>query len=143
MIRYRTTKNARHGERGVGCGGATFFDPGTGTITKPGLAPTGVIGETFTLISDCTGPGCIPGPPTTTSPPDTVKYYPVQMSLAASACPLSCGGGTTFEGNIECYNPTPISCGTTATSPAVNQLLLDDTVFPMATSARRRAASSA
>lgn len=52
------------------------------------------------------------------------------MSLTASACPSVCGGGTTFEGNIECYNPTPISCGTTATSPAVNQLFLDDTVFP-------------
>jgi hypothetical protein len=45
-------------------------------------------------------------------------------------CPSLCGGGTTFEGNIECYNPTPISCGTTVTAPAVNQLLLDDTVFP-------------
>jgi Flp pilus assembly protein TadG len=120
--------NPAHG--GVACGGAaTFFDRGTGAITNPGLAPTGIIGETFTLISDCTGPGCIPGPPTT-SPPATVKYYPVQMSLTASACPALCGGPTTFENNIECFNPTPISCGTTATAPAVNQLLLDDTVFP-------------
>jgi Flp pilus assembly protein TadG len=113
------------------CGGAaTFFDRVTGAMTNPGLAPTGIIGETFTLISDCTGPGCIPGPPTTTSPA-TVKYYPVQMSLAATACPTSCGGGgTTFEDNIECSNPTPISCGTTVTAPAVNQLLLDDTVLP-------------
>jgi hypothetical protein len=54
----------------------------------------------------------------------------MQMSLAASACPSLCGGGTTFESNIECHNPTPISCGTTVTAPAVNQLLLDDTVFP-------------
>jgi len=115
---------------GVACGGAaTFFNSVTGAITNPGPAPAGIIGETFTLISDCTGPGCIPGPPTT-SPPATVNYYPVQMSLAASACPSLCGGGTTFEGYIECYNPTPISCRTTATSPAVNQLLLDDTVFP-------------
>jgi hypothetical protein len=95
------------------------------------VAPAGIIGETFTLISDCTGPGCIPGPPTITSPPATVKYYPVQMSLAANACPTSCGGGaTTFESDIECFNPTPISCGTTATAPAVYQLRLDDTVFP-------------
>ena len=82
------------------------------------------------IMSDCTGPGCIPGPPTT-SAPATVKYYPVQMPLTANACPSSCGGGgTTFESDIECSNPTPISCGTTATAPAVNQLLLDDTVFP-------------
>jgi hypothetical protein len=120
----------------LGCGGAaTFFDRVTGAITNSGPAPAGIIGETFTLISDCTAPGCsIPGPPTTipsTSPYPTVKYYPVQMSLAATACPSSCGGGpTTFQSNIECSNPTPISCGTTATAPAVNQLLLDDTVFP-------------
>ena len=116
---------------GAACGGAaTFFDRITGAITNPGPAPTGIIGETFTLISDCTGPGCIPGPPTT-SAPATVKYYPVQMPLTANACPSSCGGGgTTFENNIECSNPTPISCGTTVTAPAVNQLLLDDTVFP-------------
>jgi hypothetical protein len=124
--------NCDPGHAGAGCGGGgtTFFDPATGAITNPGPAPTGIIGETFTLFSDCTGPGCIPGPPTTASP-TTLKYYPVQMSLAANACPRSCGGGgTTFEDNIECYNPTPISCGTTATSPAVNQLLLDGTVFP-------------
>jgi len=116
---------------GAACGGAaTFFDRTTGAITNPGPAPTGIIGETFTLISDCTGPGCVPGPPTT-SAPATVKYYPVQMPLTANACPSSCGGGgTTFENNIECSNPTPISCGTTVNAPAVNQLLLDDTVFP-------------
>jgi Flp pilus assembly protein TadG len=103
---------------GAACGGAaTFFDRLTGAITNPGPAPTGIIGETFTLISDCTGPGCIPGPPTT-SAPATVKYYPVQMPLTANACPSSCGGGgTTFESDIECSNPTPISCGTTVTAP--------------------------
>jgi len=116
---------------GAACGGAaTFFDRITGAITNPGPAPTGIIGETFTLISDCTIPGCTPGPPTT-SAPTTLKYYPVQMSLTANACPSSCGGGgTTFEDNIECSNPTPISCGTTVTAPAVNQLFLDDTVLP-------------
>ena len=115
---------------GGGGGGATFFNPTTGAITNPGLAPTGIIGETFTLISDCSAPGCTPGAPTMASP-NTLEYYPVQMSLAANACPTSCGGGgTTFEDNIECSNPTPISCGTTVTAPAVNQLLLDDTVLP-------------
>jgi hypothetical protein len=121
------------GKAPANCGGfATFFDRGTGDITNKGAAPTGIIGETFTLISDCTvpGPGCIPLAPTVTSAPAILNYYPVQMSLAASACPSLCGGGTTFESNIECYNPTPISCGTTVTAPAVNQLLLDDTVFP-------------
>ena len=120
-----------HGAGCVGPGLITFFNPVTGLITNPGPAPTGIIGETFTLFSDCTGPGCIPGAPTTTAgSPPILKYYPVQMSLTASACPTSCLGPTTFENNIECSNPTPISCGTTVTAPAVNQLLLDDTVFP-------------
>ncbi len=97
-----------------------FFNSATGQITN------GIIGETFNLRSNCgTGPGCVPGPT-----PILGEYYPVQMPLAASACPSICGGGTTFESNIECYNPTPISCGTTAVAPAVNQLLLDDTVTP-------------
>jgi len=96
-----------------------------GAITNPGAAPTGIIGETFNLSSNCTAPGCIAGPPA------VGEYYPIQMPLTASACPSSCGGGATaFEDDIECYNPTPISCGTTTTAPAVNQLLLDDTVFP-------------
>jgi len=95
-------------------------------ITNPGPAPTGIIGETFNLSSNCTGPGC-----SVTGPPTAGEYYPVTMPLTATACPSSCGGGgTTFEDNIECSNPTPISCGTTAAAPAVNQLLLDDTVFP-------------
>jgi hypothetical protein len=118
-----------HGTACVGPGVITFFDRATGLITNPGPAPGGIIGETFTLFSDCTGPGCIPGPPNT-SPPAILNYYPVQMSLTASACPTSCLGPTTFENNIECSNPTPISCGTTVTAPAVNQLFLDDTVFP-------------
>jgi Flp pilus assembly protein TadG len=112
---------------GTVCGSAaTFFNTTTGVITNPGPAPTGIIGETFNLSSNCgAGPGCIP------SGPSLGEYYPVQMPLTASACPSSCGGGgTTFEDNIECYNPTPISCGTTVTAPAVNQLLLDGTVFP-------------
>jgi Flp pilus assembly protein TadG len=121
--------NCDPGPPGVVCVGApTFFNPATGVITA------GVIGETFRLVSDCTppGPGCIPLAPTkiTTGSPHTLTYYPVQMSLTASACPTSCLGPTTFENNIECSNPTPISCGTTVTAPAVNQLLLDDTVFP-------------
>lgn len=120
------------GKAAANCGGfATFFDRGTGDITNKGAAPTGILGETFTLFSDCTGPGCTPRAPTIIAgTPPILEYYPVQMSLTASACPTSCLGPTTFENNIECSNPTPISCGTTVTAPAVNQLFLDDTVLP-------------
>ena len=119
---------------GAACGGGgggpgTFFDPATGALTNPGAAPGGVIGETFHMFSNCgAGPGsCTPGAPDV-SPGfggATAHYYPAQMSTAGNACPSSCGGGTDFERNIECCNPTPISCGATATP-----LPIDTTVFP-------------
>ena len=114
---------------GTACGTtATFFDPTTGTITRPGQYPAGVIGETFTVKSSCTspGPGCTPNPPSAGS------YYPALMPTAASgnACPSTCGSGAGFEGEIECCNPSPLTCGTTATPPVTYQLQLDSTVFP-------------
>jgi Flp pilus assembly protein TadG len=120
---------------GAGCAGtgATFFDVATGVITNPGVAPTGVIGEGFEMVSTCgPGPGCIPGTPTvgTGGGGRTLYYYPAQMPAATNACPAVCTGGTNFEQDIECCNPTPISCGTTFTAPVVNSLKLDDTVFP-------------
>ena len=113
-----------------GAGSATFFDPTTGAITNPGTAPTGVIGEDFDLFSSCPGPGCNPPGPPTAGPGPNLQYYPVTIGSAINACPSSCGGGTNFEEDIECCNPTPISCGTTATAPVVNQLTLDAIVFP-------------
>jgi Flp pilus assembly protein TadG len=119
---------------GTGCGtAATFFDPASGAITKPGAAPGGIIGEGFDLMSNCgAGPSCAPGAPAAGPGPGgpTLYYYPAQMPAATNACPASCVGGTNFEQDIECCNPTPISCGTTATLPAVNQLSVDTTVFP-------------
>jgi Putative Flp pilus-assembly TadE/G-like len=120
---------------GAGCGGtgASFFDPASGAIINPGTAPAGIIGEGFDLVSNCgAGPGCAPGAPNAGPGPGgpTLHYYPAQMPAATSACPASCVGGTNFEQDIECCNPTPISCGTSATLPAVNQLSVDTTVFP-------------
>lgn len=113
---------------------APFFDVASGRITNPGVAPAGVIGEGFDLVSTCgPGPGCAPGTPTVVGPGPvgpTLYYYPAQVPAATNACPAVCVGGTNFEQDIECCNPTPISCGTTFTAPAVNSLLLDDTVFP-------------
>jgi hypothetical protein len=120
---------------GAGCGGtgATFFDPVTGAITNPGTG--GVIGEQFDLVSSCgaVGPGCATplGPSAAPGPGgQTLRYYPALLATTGNACPASCGGGTDFERNIECCNPAPISCGTTATAPAVHQMELDQTVFP-------------
>ena len=121
---------------GAGCAGtaATFFNPADGSITNPGVAPAGIIGEGFDLVSDCGAvPGiCTPGPPAAGPGPGgpTLQYYPAVIPAATNACPAACGGGTNFENDISCCNPTPLSCGTTATPPAVNQLSIDTTIFP-------------
>jgi putative Flp pilus-assembly TadE/G-like protein len=123
---------------GAGCGGtgAPFFDPATGALSNPGAAPGGVIGETFHLVSNCNaGPGC--GPLVQNNPTvgigtwggPTSYYYPAQLPAATSSCPAACGGGTNFENDISCCNPTPIACGTPAL-PAVYQLSVDPTVYP-------------
>ena len=107
-----------------GAGVASFFNPTTGAITNPGVAPTGIIGEHFSLISNCSTPGCTPGAP------NPNKYYPAQFPQASTSCPASCVPRSTLESDIECCNPTPVSCGTTATPPAVYQLSLNTTDFP-------------
>jgi len=123
---------------GAGCGatGATLFDPGTGAITNPGVAPGGIIGAGFDLISSCGGTAglCTPGPPDASPGPGglTLRYYPASIPAATNSCPAACGAGTNFENDIACCNPTPISCGFTATLPAVNQLPVDTTVNPEA-----------
>lgn len=128
--------NANNHGSNCGAAFATFFNVGTGAITNPGVAPTGAIGEGFELISNCPspGPGCnAPAGPTTGvngAGVPTLYYYPAQMPAATNACPQSCVGGTNFEQDIECCNPTPISCGTTATPPIVDTLTLDTTVYP-------------
>lgn len=119
--------NCDPGHAGAGCGGTgtTFFNPATGAITNPGQAPVGIIGEGFDLSSNCgAGPGCAAGTPA------AGLYYPAALPPTTDACPSSCGGGTAFEQDIECCNPTPISCGTSATLPAVYQLGVDTSVFP-------------
>jgi len=125
----------QHGGGG-GCGGtaATFFNPADGSITNPGAAPAGIIGEGFDLVSNCgAGPGsCTPDKPAAGPGPGgpTLQYYPAVIPPATNACPAACGGGTNFENDISCCNPTPLSCGTTATPPVVNQLAIDTTIFP-------------
>jgi Flp pilus assembly protein TadG len=119
--------NASNPGSPCGAGNPTFFNAATGAITNPGLAPTGIIGETFNVSSACqgAGPGCTPGAPT------AGQYYPAALPTAPDACPSTCGGGTNFETDIECSNPSPISCSNTVpTAPIVDSLSLDGTVFP-------------
>jgi Flp pilus assembly protein TadG len=123
---------------GVACGsGATFFDTTSGAITNPGVAAAGVIGETFEMYSNCgAGPTCVAGTPNVGPGPGgpTLYYYPVQLPSATDLCPSCYTGTTNFEEDTACCNPSPISCGTTATLPTVYQLSVD-TVSPEAGSA--------
>lgn len=115
---------------GAACGsGATFFDPASGAITNPGIAPAGVIGEEFEMYSNCgAGPTCVPGTPTVgpgSGGQPTLYYYPVQLPSTTDLCPSCYTGTTNFEQDTACCNPTPISCGSTATLPVINQLTVD------------------
>jgi hypothetical protein len=119
--------NCDPGAAGTSCGGTgtTFINTATGAMTRPGQAPAGVIGETFTLQSDCgSGPGCIPGPP------QANEYYPVTIPpTTTSACPSCFTGLAGFEEDIACSNPTPLTCSTTVGSISTT-LAVDTTVLP-------------
>jgi Flp pilus assembly protein TadG len=120
---------------GSGCGGgiARFFDPTTGAIVNPGQYPAGVIGETFHLRSNCgPGPACVFGPPTATpGTPPLLLYYPAPIAtpLSGSSCPSCTAGASDFRSDIECCNPTPLSCGTQAPPPE-NTVTVDTSVYP-------------
>jgi Flp pilus assembly protein TadG len=119
--------NCDPGAAGTSCGGTgtTFINTATGAMTRPGQPPTGVIGETFTLQSNCgVGPGCVPGPP------QANEYYPVTIPpTTASACPSSFTGLSGFEEDIACSNPTPLTCSTIVGSISTT-LSVDTTVLP-------------
>jgi Flp pilus assembly protein TadG len=119
--------NCDPGVTGASCAGSatTFFNVSTGALTRPGQAPGGVIGEVFILQSNCgAGPGCVPGAP------QAGQYYPAAIPGTPTSCPGTCGGGTNFEQNIECYNSTPLSCSTTVSGATQNTLTVDTTVYP-------------
>jgi hypothetical protein len=107
-----------HSGGGGGCPvGTTFMDPTTGAIKSPGFSPGGIIGETFTLVSDC---GALypalcsaPGTPTDrTSPTVQVKYYPVSIANTSGyLCPGCSASASVFEQDMGCCNTTRLQCG--------------------------------
>jgi hypothetical protein len=119
-----------HGPPGPNCGGAaTLINPATGEITNARQTPAGIIGETFTLQSACTnavGPGCLlPGVST------AGRYYPAQFTVPANiSCPSCATGGSDFQTNVECCNPTPLTCGPTVPAPPDHILPVDTTILP-------------
>src|SRR6266550_5324840 len=117
---------------GSNCGGgiARFFDPTTGAIINPGQYPTGVIGEKFHLVSNCgaIAPPCAFGPPTATAGvPPMLMYYPAPIltPLTGNSCPSCTAGASDYQSDIECCNPTPLSCGTSS-----NLVTPDASIYP-------------
>jgi len=84
------------------------------------------------MVSDCgPGPACVFGPPTATAVPPLLMYYPapIPTPLAGNSCPSCTGGASDFQSDIECCNPTPLSCGTQAPPPD-NTVTVDTSVYP-------------
>ena len=109
----------------TGCTG--FVDRASGAIQHPGISlggsgATGVIGETFWLVPDCThgNPNnCSPlAPPQANYPvsgftqaPPNLLGLPGQVGTPVTAVP-SCSGGDPYEEAIEgCDAPTNYQCG--------------------------------
>jgi hypothetical protein len=108
----------------------TFVNLNTGAITHGGISTggtsaSGVIGETFWLVPDCTsaGSGCTlinPTPQANSSPATlppgtaTLQYVPNQVGSPVIGIP-SCSTGNGYEEAIEgCDQPTNYSCGVQA-----------------------------
>jgi hypothetical protein len=92
-----------------------------GAIQNPGIYPTGIIGESITLVGDCVigGALCVPlaRPPASMVPVAGELYYlPAQLAAATGSCP-SCAGGTDYEQSSACCdtgNSAQYACGASA-----------------------------
>ena len=90
--------------------GKRFVSRRSGRIGTPGISPGGVIGETFNLTNDCTGPNC--SAPMSTAPP-AGSYIPalINTSPAAVAVP-SCATDDFQNAVAGCDESTMYQCGT-------------------------------
>src|SRR5438445_6144398 len=87
--------------------GDSFFDPLTGgTITHPGPAPAGVIGEAITLEDDCSGnlSGCA-WDDLSNKTPDKGHYVVASEPAPPSSALPACAGSSSDEQNIASCTP--------------------------------------
>jgi hypothetical protein len=98
--------------------GTRFMRSRNGRIMRPGIKTIdgGVIGESFNLVNDCSGPSCpTNNPPTTiTTPAPGVNYIAGAITPPAIAVPPSCANDD-FQNAIAGCDETVYQCG------AVNQ----------------------
>ncbi len=127
------------------CAGVTcpkFINLGNGSIVNPGILPanpTGVIGETFTLLADCgSGIPCpLQGQPQANVPggsfnanlgPPNLEYLPGQApasAVAVPACAASGGGGNALYSPAVggCDQTTAYQCGVLSSLTATPNLI--------------------
>jgi hypothetical protein len=92
--------------------GKRFVARRSGRIGTPGISPGGVIGETFNLVNDCTGPSCpTQNPPGTIPSPQGVYYVAADITTPAVAVP-SCATDDFQNAVAGCDESTVYQCGT-------------------------------
>lgn len=103
-------------------GGGLFYqeyvDASTNTLTRPGLTPTGVVGEQISIK---------PGDPTSSNVPTPGKFWPVFLpSNGTFECPncasadqqnSTSNSAALYRENIECCSTLEITCGTNVVTP--------------------------
>jgi hypothetical protein len=99
--------------------GSRFISSRSGRIANAGIytvdAATGVIGESFTLVDDCSGPSCpSSNPPTTVTTPVTgVQYIPAQITTTPAPVAVpSCSTDDFQNAMAGCDESTQYQCGT-------------------------------
>jgi len=109
-----------------------------GSITRPGMAPTGLIGERFWLAPDClhTGSTCttrLPSPQgnyyavthrTWLEPPPSMEYLPGEAPVTAPVAVPSCAAGSLYEQAVGgCDQSTAYQCGVQSSSASTPNLV--------------------
>jgi Flp pilus assembly protein TadG len=114
-----------------------FVNLASGAISKQGIYPNGVIGETFDLTADCRRgqPNCYGGnltanPPQATNPPPTLEYVPALIQGTPVAVP-SCATADNFQEAIAgCDQTTVYTCGTPAGPGSTQVDLTENPINP-------------
>lgn len=110
-----------------------FVSPADGSIGNPGVSPTGVIGETFTISADCASPGTAGSCTLSPNPPGALQYVPALISATPpAAVPSGCSLTPGYQSAIAgCDQSTVYACG----SPNGAQYdLTENPVYPSAAS---------
>ena len=124
-------------DQGGGAACSKLVSLADGSIRRPGISPSGVIGERFWLAPDCvhTGSACnlrLPSPQGNyyaslkrawLEPPPSMEYLPGE-TLSASVAVPSCAAGSLYEQAVGgCDQSTNYQCGVQSSSASPQNLV--------------------